>query len=298
VLKTKTVFVLGAGASVPFGFPSGPQLTRNVVNDLLNRGWLHKTLIETLKLDEGSLQKFANVLRDSGRSSIDAFLEYRLEYMTVGKAAIAASLISCERPSYVMKYDDDNWLRYLYNQLNSSFDYFSQNQLGFVTFNYDRIVEWFLLTCLQNSFGKPMIECLSVLASIPIVHLHGRLGYLPWENAAGRDFNNKIDEEGLLKGIDQIKIIHEDITDDRDADFEKAKQLLALAEHVYFMGFGFNRLNVERLEISKLDQNKSIATSVGITGQERRLISRLTNGKVEFIDADCISLCRNNVIWS
>ena len=107
-----------------------------------------------------------------------------------------------------------------------------------------------------------------MLASIPIIHLHGRLGYLPWEHPTGRDFNTVIDEEVLRKCIDQIKIIHEDITDGRDADFEKAKRLLEWAEKIYFMGFGFNNLNGERLGIANISENKSVATAFGLSQNE------------------------------
>jgi hypothetical protein len=189
-------------------------------------------------------------------------------------------------------------LRYLYNQLNTKFDEFSENQLAIITFNYDRVVEWFLLTCLQNSFGKPTMECLKVLASIPVVHLHGRLGYLPWESTTGREFSGKIDEQGLRKSIDEIKIIHEDISDGRDADFEKAKKLLDEAEKIYFMGFGFNNLNVERLGISHLSANKSWASAFGLTSNEIQAISKIINQKIVFSHYDCIGFCREIVTWS
>jgi hypothetical protein len=201
MLKIKTVFVLGAGASVPFGFPTGQSLTHQVVDQLEQRGRFFGILIDTLEIDHQHVLNFSKALFYSGENSIDAFLEHRPEYNEVGKAAIAAFLTQYEQPHKIMAYGEDNWLRYLYNQLSTKFDEFGENQLAIVTFNYDRAVEWFLVTCLQNSFNKPIVECLEVLSSIPIIHLHGRLGYLPWENATGRDFSSVIDEQGPRKSI-------------------------------------------------------------------------------------------------
>ena len=96
----------------------------------------------------------------------------------------------------------------------------------------------------------------------------------------------------------EIKIIHEDIDDNRDADFSKAKLLLESAEKIYFMGFGFNKLNVERLGITSLQPNKSVATAFGLKSREIENIHRITNGKVIFEFHDCIGLCRESVIWS
>ena len=224
--------------------------------------------------------------------------------MDIGKAVIAATLIPFEN-DYVFNYSDDNWLRYAYDKLNIGFDEFSENQLSFITFNYDRVVEWFLVTALSNSYGKPKDACVDVLKSIPIIHLHGRLGYLPWETSrieSTRDFNNAVHRDTLRVSVNEIKIIHEDISDGRDKDFQRARELLNDAKKIYFLGFGFHRTNVDRLGISTLaDAGKSLATGYGLTGRERTDITlKRTNGRVLFADPNgtCIDLCRNMIDWS
>jgi hypothetical protein len=298
VLKTKTVFVLGAGASVPFGFPTGVGLTELMLKDLRERGRIYDMLRTGLSLNADALDNFATSLYNSGKNSVDAFLEHRQEFMDIGKAAIASSLIPFEIQDKVMDFGAGNWLRYMYNQLNSGFDDFPENRISFITFNYDRTVEWFLANSLQNSFGRTIDECKKVLDSIPVVHLHGRLGYLPWENAHGRDFGSTLDRDNVRASVDQIKIIHEDIDDNRDSDFKKAKLLLESAEKIYFMGFGFNKLNVDRLGLSGLQPNKSIATAFGLTTNEIGFINKMTNGKILFENRDCINLCRERVAWN
>jgi hypothetical protein len=102
MLKIKTVFVLGAGSSVPFGFPTGPSLTLQIVEHLEDRGSFFGILTDTLKIDHQHVLDFAKALRYSGKNSIDAFLEHRPEYMAVGKGAIATSLIQYEQPHQIM----------------------------------------------------------------------------------------------------------------------------------------------------------------------------------------------------
>ena len=160
------------------------------------------------------------------------------------------------------------------------------------------MAEWFLFTSLLNSYGKTSNECVEILKSIPVIHLHGRLGYLPWEKPPGRAVENIVDENTLRESIYHIKIIHEDISDGRDADFNQARTLLAEADQIYFLGFGLNRTNVERLGIAKLAPNKSIATALGLSTRVVMQASVITDGKVIFENLDCIGLCRNLINWS
>jgi hypothetical protein len=299
MLKTKSVFVLGAGASAPFGFPTGVQLTQSVVTTLRERsGHTYDLLTNSgLALNPTELSMFGEALYFSGKNSVDAFLEHRDDFLIVGKALIVASLIRFEVPDAIMKYDQNNWLRYMFNQLNTGFEEFSENEIAFVTFNYDRTVEWFLATSLAHSFSKTIEQCKPVLEAIPIIHLHGRLGYLPWESKDGRAFDAVIDENSVRKGMAGVKIIHEDINDGRDADFAKAKALLKDAEKIYFMGFGFNKINVDRLGIADLQPNKCIATTFGLSANEVGYIHKMTDGKVVFDHHDCIGFCRERVSW-
>jgi len=266
--------VLGAGASVPFGFPTGIELSILIVNSvdparqIRNRSrHIYDALKTYLGIPDDRIADFRNAFFNSGKNSIDAFLEHRPEFMDAGKAAIAAALIWYEQPDRIMEFRADNWLRYTFNQISSSLEEFRRNTLSIITFNYNRCVEWFFFNCLRNSYGRAPEECLEALSSIPIIHLHGRLGFLPWESPEGRPFDNKIEEEGLRRSISQIKIIHEDISDGRDADFVTAKEILRSAERIYSMGFGFNKTNVDRLGIVDLDPNKCLATALGLSAQ-------------------------------
>jgi hypothetical protein len=297
MLTKRTVLVLGAGASVPFEFPTGAKLSRYIIDGCEKNSPPFELLRNLGRFSQEEIDRFRDCFFLSGKNSIDAFLEHRSEFLPIGKAAIALTLIPYERTQRIFTYNEDNWLRYVFDQLNTSFEEFGKNALSIVTFNYDRVVEHFFFTALKNSYGRSDAECIEVLNHIPIIHLHGRLGCLPWQGEGGRPFHYEADEQSLRVSIDNLKIIHEDIKDGRDEDFTAAKQLLADAEQIYFLGFSFNRTNVERLDIKKF-AGKSMATAFGMKRQEILTATRIA-GQLNFQeDVDCIGLCRKIIDWS
>lgn len=91
----KTVFVLGAGASYPYGFPTGEGL----VNDIVALASEEQTRDDFLYNDcvDRDVLRFAKDLADSDTPSVDSFLEHRPDFLKIGKLAICLSLIPKER---------------------------------------------------------------------------------------------------------------------------------------------------------------------------------------------------------
>ena len=52
--------------------------------------------------------------------------------------------------------------------------------------HFDRSLEHFLFSSLQRTYGAKDSDVAEVLEKIRIIHLDGRLGYLPWQNGASR----------------------------------------------------------------------------------------------------------------
>lgn len=227
-------------------------------------------------------------------------MERRQEYEQVGKAVIAATLIRYETDA-IFGHTNENWLRYAYKRLDTWFEEVVESNVSFVTFNYDRVIEWFFVTALGNFYKKDKMDCARVLKSIPIIHLHGRLGCLPWEAPADnrRDFNGVITRETLEASVKEVKVIYEDISGGRDAEFSRAKRLLDDAKGVYILGFGFHPTNVERLGLNKFaKKDKSLANGFGLTPKEMSDIKqRVTTGCVELNRHNCIDFCRHTVNW-
>jgi hypothetical protein len=81
MLTKKTVLVLGAGASIPFGFPSGQKLLRDIVKETAEpkRTCLGEVLLQC-GFNESYIKAFSSALLKSQRMSVDAFLEHRQDF--------------------------------------------------------------------------------------------------------------------------------------------------------------------------------------------------------------------------
>jgi hypothetical protein len=298
LINTKTVFVLGAGASFPYRFPLGSDLKRLVIECYKDDKPHAAHLYNTTGFDKAAATEFITALQHSGLSSVDAFLERRPVLLDIGKATMGIELLIKESTSDLWQ-EDSNWLAYLYGcMIGNSLEEFAENRVSFVTFNYDRVVEHFLYTSLLNTFGKGSEDTAKMVERIPVIHLHGRLGYLPWQST--QDVvpygGLNIDKQVMETFLKEIKVVHEDITDGRDREFTRAKELLAGADRVYLLGFGFAARNMERLGLKQLPQQQGVvkATAAGLTQHELNQVVALLDGKIDLrLGMDCIGMLRN-----
>lgn len=298
MIERRTVLILGSGASKPYGFPTGIELKNNILGINLRRA------LEMAKLDqdnpnyspnwrylietcgESAIESFFYSLRRSGKNSVDSFIEHRPEFMEVGKLLISYQLIQYETEDQLFT-AGGNWYQYIYDRLNASFEDFPKNNISIITFNYDRSLEHYLLTCLQHDYGVNEEKAAEALHSINIVHLHGTLGELPAiSKANSRNYEARITKESLDIASKNIKIIHEDIVDDQQ--FKKAKWLISEAERIWFLGFGYGKINLDRLELpSILKKSQQVfATTFGLKYGEIMTIRGLLSGYLNEQRAD------------
>jgi hypothetical protein len=128
MIEVPTVLVLGAGASMLFSFPSGRKLVA-LISDMLNGDSPTVQLLEKHGYEKKQTWEFRKNLVLSGCSSVDEFLEYRTDFLDVGKEAIAAALLNFEQTANLFNVNkDNNWYQYLFGLLNTSFDEFDQNE--------------------------------------------------------------------------------------------------------------------------------------------------------------------------
>jgi hypothetical protein len=249
MITKSTVLILGAGASRPFDYLTGKELKRKICNNL--ESWAE--LFQYSGIDLNKVRHFKEHLEKSPDRSVDAFLEHRPEFLRIGKMAIARVLIPFENESTLFdnRSERNNWYEYLFNKMSCQFEEFENNKLSVVTFNYDRSIEYYFFTGMQNKYGKNFEKCTNKLKKIPIIRLHGQLGYLPWQSADSgkwRQYSADISERfAFREAAELIKIISENIGD--DPEFTIAHELIEKAEVVYFLGFGYNDNNLQRLNI-------------------------------------------------
>ena len=110
MIKTKTVFVLGAGASQPYGLPLGSELYKLVIRDFSTNSQIRNEFLNATAFNQRHVDSFVKALEFSGFTSVDAFLEKREEFVDIGKAIMAIELLKCENHE-VLWIVKENWLQ-------------------------------------------------------------------------------------------------------------------------------------------------------------------------------------------
>jgi hypothetical protein len=260
---------------MPYGFPSGKELVKQIC-DPANRGDF-----ASLGIDNETLDNFIKELRLSHQSSVDAFLEHRPEFMDVGKKAIALYLIRYENEDALSTSNED-WYTYLLDRMTEGTPFidFGKNRVGFVTFNYDRSLEHYLLTTLRSRYGKSSEEVADVLRQLPIIHVHGSLGYLPWQKQEvkeQRKYESSRTKDAVEIAAKGIKIISEHL--DSSKEFGESWDLMVQAKLIAILGFGYNEVNVKRLRLPLTQPGaRVIGTCKGFLDAERRRLSEKHKG--------------------
>lgn len=270
MITTATVFILGAGSSAPYGFPLGSSLRAELCKPARsNSAQWYKQLIHGMGYPQDKVMAFSEAFLHSGNSSIDMFLSRNSkEFGDIGKAAIAATLIEKEIPArlYSPNSDvfppqhsiEDDWYFELWNRIlngASSIEDLANNRVKFITFNYDRSLEQYLYTSCKHSFpDTDSKDALEALEHFPIFHVYGSLGKFGIATDGDtREYWPKSNPQNIRLAANAIKLIPEA----RDeSDCVEIYDWLMEAERICFLGFGFDEMNVKRLRIAPILQER------------------------------------------
>jgi hypothetical protein len=293
VIRTETVFILGAGASRPYGLPTGQELVDSLLSiessDASGNPRFRALIEAGARPDE--IREFQRSLQRSQQDSVDAFLEHRKDFIKVGKLAIAVGLLPSEIPDCLNERNSRtggrSWYRMLLNMAMEAggVEEFASNRVAFVTFNYDRSLEHFLfLTLAERYHGATQAQVAASVQKIPVIHVHGQLGWLPWQDAGGNEYieygASYCEPRNLQRAANGIKIISEITDADGSPEFQQARECIRSADHIYFLGFGFHHENVSRLKVPFSDGHgnwpgskvRTIrGTCLGATGTQRQV---------------------------
>jgi len=256
MIKNKTVFVLGAGASKPYGYPTGEELFKEVLRlekhpgflNFLNKAFPSHEVIalsgirrtETKKKKtQHEFEKFIDELANSGLVSVDSFIEKRQTHSAFCKFAIAYLLLEREwhNPSNTALIENSDWYRYLFSKLlnGKSFEETLENNVSFITFNYDVSFDSFFTRALVHQY--PNCDRGKYFSKNPIIHMHGNIRTSEFIKINELvDFTNVECAQKVLEFSKNINFYFESASTEAIA---LARKELSEAHNVFFLGFGF-----------------------------------------------------------
>ena len=269
----RTVFVVGAGASSEFRLPLGTSLAeairisldKDFGRDNRQDGTVaHALMLGVLRGEdiEGARDLRGTLLNSP---SIDHALNTRRDrpsVVRVGKVAIADQISLGEKGSPLPNgFTNDRhlihdclagsrhtWLAKLLRliladrQPEEYVDAF--DDVSFVVFNYDRCIEQYLFYAMREIGNLSTQQAQAIIREIPIVHVYGSLG-LP-ACLGGQPYTDfgENDAHAVAAMSAGIKTYKEGAD---NGTLNAVREMVAAAEQVVFLGFGFDPTNVEVL---------------------------------------------------
>lgn len=294
MFKSSTVLVIGAGASAEAELPIG-SLLKTKISDLTRckfewgqfrtgNGDFIGPIVHSSHFG-GDTNRVARACTKISNgigfvSSVDNFLEIHADDADVqfcAKCAIVYLISEGERGSPQLRVDTSN----IYNTLRSSaldgtwyqalaqilFEKVSASSLGkafepisFVSFNYDRCLEWFLFQCLMSLYAISSQDALSILRNVNIWHPYGQIGSADWTANPDCLFANDLlnQMEHVSKNI---RTYSEGSTSETVDAIQKA---VGSAENLIFLGFAFHPQNMSVLQ-SEVDMDYAVSKNIYFT---------------------------------
>jgi hypothetical protein len=218
----------------------------------------------------------------SSTPSIDLFLARNPDYLQLGKQAIIMSILSFEHKSAFrerIKEKGKDWYSFIFQRMTETnitkndYKIADQNEIVFITFNYDRSLEQFLYDSLKSSFSS--IDHKSIIDEINkirILHIYGVIEQLDWQaDKNGVKYGEDFINVDCNKLSENLKIIF----DERNAlIIKQAQEEISLADGVFFLGFGYLRENIKRLELNEILKNKEHVYGTALGFQKREIIKQ------------------------
>ncbi|WP_407471101.1 hypothetical protein [Xanthomonas campestris] len=134
------------------------------------------------------------------------------------------------------------------------------SRVCFIIFNYDRCVEHYLINAIISHYGKTADEAAALLNEVSFIHPYGTIGRLPWQTGSreAMDFGSTPQGHQLLALSKQIRTFTEQKSDDERV--EQLREKVAYSKRVIFLGFAYHRINMQLLQLSDEDRQKSASS--------------------------------------
>lgn len=277
-LNKSTVFILGAGASKPYGLPLGVELKNNMLGNLSSRDC--QQILTQHGFPKSLVDDFFESLSGTYHPTIDIFLEKKKKFRSLGSYLIAYTLLPLEKHGTLFPQKD--WYGHLYNVINFEHELPHTDKITFVSLNYDRSLEHFLTKNIYYNCPDDAIQnAQSKLKRIKIIHAHGSLGPYPQTPyGAGRT-----GADVLRTAADGIRIVSDRLQDSED--FKNAQLAIHEASNLVFIGFGYDPTTLKILMSSatNLDRKRILGTVCKLKPPVITQVIEFFNGKIEIADS-------------
>jgi len=316
MITTPTAFILGAGASVPYGLPTGNELRFTLAH--VASAYHHRLL--DCGFSEEAIEQFRRRLAKHDDESIDQFLSNfdpsqpdHAELISIGKHAIAACILFAEnhwtrlwdperdadshdRPSSAPQ----KWYTRLLNDIlanshMSDLATLHHAPIYFITFNYDRSLEQYFLDNIRSRCEAQGIKdadqaAREVVAQMRIHHIYGKAGDLPSniheEDGVPYGGSRK---EHIQRAAEGIRVIPKDRPDPSDTPapggLDIALDWLDAAQRIAIIGFGFDDTNCRLLRLDDYLGDYTKAKWITTCGLRQRALNRIDNAVYKMQDA-------------
>ncbi len=311
MFQSKTLFVVGAGASKEARLPTGNELTATIANKVdIQFGEFTKQLRGSFEIARALTLHVKDVdgqpgdvndyfaacwhIRDAmpQASSIDDFIDHQGDDKVelCGKLAIVHSILEAERNSLLfvnererhptINFDglEGTWYKSFMQILIDGSRKENINQLfegmSFITFNYDRCIEHFLFHALQNYYKIKPDEAAGIMQGFKIFHPYGMVGRMQWQGEGGSTaFGADVSGRNLLSLAEQIKTYTERATD--EAAMTEIRRAVLEAEIIVFLGFAFHQQNMRLIDPDIQGNAKRVfATARGISDSDCDIVRK------------------------
>lgn len=280
MIRTKTTFIVGAGAGCEVQMPSGPELTQRIAQsfdferfsgDIQTRDntvlqqYLAR-LAQPLQTDFAGMRAAADRIFKAATlvNSIDAILEQQGHDPLVaaaGKIAVAHFICQAESkstlrpepkaPGELPMQGTENWLYELARLVTAGVPRSQAERcldnVRIVSFCYDRAVEHFLPYTFTMAFGMSLEEAQAIVAArLAVLRPYGSIGRLPWQPGDAPECAWGVEmPDNINRLAGQIRTLAELQQDSHT--LAAIGQAMTGAEHIALIGFGFDPGNVELL---------------------------------------------------
>lgn len=300
---SNTVVVVGAGASCEAGLPLGATLKSDISK-------LTKFKFEHGSFKDGDYDFWQDLLRSSHFSgdqqrvssacakisqgipyvsSVDSFLEIHRsdpDIQQCAKSAIVKLILDGERRSRLHVNDrniyntldtlklEGTWFQELAHAIFEGVDASDVSAafspVTFISFNYDRCIEWFLYNAVQGLYFIDRSQAHNVIEPLRVLHPYGEVGSPAWLGTSnssmfGDDSSGRITRtQGRIQTFTERALPPETVRLVREA--------VAQAATLIFLGFAFHPQNMELLRSENSKEPSQVrriyGTSMGMSEED------------------------------